>query len=231
MKNLKLIIALIVFVSQQSCSKEEVEPTFEISGKILTTTNVGIPNIAIDITTSKVVQGVLFGGGPVDLEKITVKTNQDGSFKTYMRLTDVTILNISKKPDNNFTFFDKTFSIKDAKNISINVERFEILKIIVKNVNPFNLNDRIYFNSPSDFLIKRENFGNQSEPVVFSQGSPSPENTWLGMNVHSEVTYKVNESYQNNMSISIQKNAIWSTIPQTPINIVPNQINEYYINY
>lgn len=231
MKNLKSIIVFIMFIILQSCSKEDVEPTFEISGKFLTTSNIGIPNIEIDITTNKVVSGFLFGGGLVELQKITVKTNQDGSFKTNMRLTEVTILNISKKPDNDFTFINKTLSIKDATNISINVERFEILKIIVKNVNPFNLNDRIEFNAPSYFLIKRENFGNQNEPQVFNQGIGSPENAYLGMNVHSEITYKVTESYQNNMSISVKKNGIWATIPRTPINIVPNQNNEYYINY
>ena len=231
MKNLISFFISLIFISLQSCSKEETEQTFEVSGQILSTTNVGIPNIVIEVTTSKVVSGIIFGGGLLDLEKITIKTDQDGNFKTDMRLTDVTIVNIFRLPDNNLTLINKTLPIKNSTYINVIVERFEILKIIVKNVNPFSQNDRIEFNEPSPFLVKRENFGNQNEPQVFNQGVGSPENAWLGINVHSEITYRVNESYQNNMRISTRKNGIWSTIPKTPIIIVPNQINEYYINY
>jgi hypothetical protein len=228
----KLILLLFVVITNFSCSKDDVEPTFEITGKIIDSdTNLGVPNIELEITTKRGGMGYIFGGVIIDIDKITIKTNQDGNFTTKLPLKDATIFSILKFDDGNYTGINKSFYLKDSQNINISIERFEILKIFVKNVTPHNLNDRIEFNSPSSFLVSRVNYGNLNEPQTFNQGVGSAENVWLGTNVNSEIIYKVPKSYENNMGISVKKNGIWSTIPKTPINIISNQINEYYINY
>ena len=221
---MKKLILLLIAIINFSCSKEDVEPTFEISGKIVNIeTNLGIPNIDLEITSKRGGQGYIFGGVIIDVFKTNIRTNQYGNFTTNIPLKDATIFSISKFDDGYYKGIDKSFYINDSKNINIYIEKFEILKIFVKNLNPYDLDDRIEFNSPSSFLISRVNYGNQNEPQTL--------NIWKGTNVNSEIIYKVPKSYQNNMQISIKKNGIWSTIQQNQINIVTNQINEYYINY
>jgi len=228
----KLILLLLVVITNFSCSKDDVEPTFEISGKIINNdTNLGVPNIELEITTKRGGTGYIFGGVIIDIDNITIKTNQDGNFTTKLPINDATIFSISKFDDGNYTGIDKSFYLKDSQNINISIERFEILKIFVKNVSPFDLNDRIEFNPPSYFLVNKINYGNQNETPTNNNGIVNLANVWLGTNVNSEIIYKVPKSYENNMEVRVKKNGIWSTIPKIPINIVSNQINEYYINY
>lgn len=228
----KMYVVVLAVITFQSCSKDEPEPTFEISGKIINSvTNLGVPNLLVEIITKRGGTGYFSGGVIIDIDTKTIKTDAEGNFKTNIPTRDATFFTIQKFDDGNYTGISKSLYINESENIILNIEQFEILKIIVKNTTPYDLNDRIEFGDVSYYLVSRINYGSQNEIQTFFQGTPSPANTWLGTNVNSEITYRVPNSYKNDFEVNVKKNGIWSKFPQSQINIVATQINVYNINY
>ena len=237
MKNL-LINALLLFVIcfYSSCNSDD-DDFHIISGQIIHFgTNVGAPAVKLRIKTYKTGTSYnIFGGGGLSsttIEEKYINTDQNGNFSlTMAKNRDVVRVSIQSLDDGNFVGRYKDFQINDLQNIIIAVYKFETLKIIVKNVNPFNANDKIQFSPPSNFFVKRENFGVLNEVVIESNGNIKQIDQWIGVNVNSAVTYKVPQYYSGYLYAVKTKNNLETAINIVPLTILPNQINIININY
>lgn len=237
MKNiLRFLILVSLFFALNNCTKNEIE-FYTISGKIVeNNTNNGAGNAKLEIRTYKIVPSYNILGGSgysgSTIEKLLTTTDQNGNFSVLMTKNDdikgVTIMCVE---DGNYEIKIKDFLVKDFQNILVKVDKFETLKIIVKNVNPFNANDKIEFGAPSQYLIKRENFGILNETVIDYYGNTKQINTWIGTNVNSELTYKVQYNFTRPLEIYKTKNGIKSFINTGQDPLIRNQLNTYNIDY
>ena len=230
----KLINSILLVVSLLSiigCSNKDVE-YYTISGRILNdTSNEGMGNAMLNIKTYKIVSSYNAIGGSASsgsaIEEKNITTDQNGNFSVLMlKNSEIRGVTIRVLDDGNYVGKIKDFVVNDFENILITVTKYEVLKIIVKNLNPFDSNDKIRFSAPSDYLILRENFGVQNEVI-----NQQPVNIWVGTNINSELTYKVSPNFTKQLEIYKTKNGVETFINTGQINIVPNQTNIYNIIY
>ena len=229
----KLIIVFISVLTLISCSKDD-QNYVNVSGKVIDeNTNAGIPNIQVNIKSKKINSPGNEWSYWSELDNKTITTDQNGNFSIPMKIEDSNnLIEINKYDNNNYSENTKSYTQSEVGNVIIKVKKYEVLKIIVKNTNPFNSNDRISVDGISDYyLLKRENFGVQNEKFEFQTGIFSDVNIWLGTNVNSAISYRVTADSQIVISKSVRKNNTETLTYSPPINIIPNQINEYHINY
>ena len=237
MKNLlKKLAFILMFCCIAGCTKEDYG-FYTISGQIIDyTSNVGASNVNLKIKTYKIGASFnLTGGGgsrAIILEQQNIITDQNGNFTLNMsKNNSIAGVSVQSLDDGNFVGRYQDFQIKDFQNIIIAVYKFEILKIVVKNLNPFNSNDKIKFSPPSKYFVKRDNFGVQNETIIDNNGNIQQINEWIGENVNSEITYKVPQYYSGYLDVVKTKNNVSSSITTATLTIVPNQINMIIINY
>lgn len=235
-KSLNKIALILISISTLGCSNNEIE-SYTISGKVVDyNSGNAAANVNLKIQTSLKSSGINIFGSISDtsneFEVKNVLTDQNGNFSvSFKKIKNIEGIMIQNFNDGNFVGKFESLPIKDFQNIIFKIYKLETLKIIVRNINPLNSNDKIRFSPPSNFLVNRINFGVQNETEIDVNGNITQLNEWKGINVSSEITYKVNPFYDGELKADVTKNGISTLIYSTTITIVPNQINTINFDY
>lgn len=244
-QSLKLLILLtFIILFFFSCSTNEEKENFyntTISGKVIRElTNEGIGGSKVYLKIVKTYDSGYRYTKVID-SKI-VNTNPDGSFSVNMVNSENTHVTVFKYHDDTYSQYGlseefPTNQFNPAVEIVIKIQKLIKFRINIKNNNPFDSSDYIYFS----FLYHRGsairteilNFGNPNIIYPAEVGfGPRIETAWNGMTVNSAVFFSVSEdSEYYKLYWEKRKNGIFE---KGVTNDIPHDItvlNEYNFNY
>jgi hypothetical protein len=234
-----------------SCIKVHYEENlndFLFEGKVVDeVTNEPVANMEIVYEVCEIIPGSIFYRCSTKDEG-TIKTDANGKFSVVVHYedkdNDLKFYTNSKNDNYDGNTFPLNYSIEKLINEGvpeIKVNRYASLKITVKNINPINEDDSIsirYFSDDDElfrsYTLMREsliNYGNTN--VFFDNGnSISGMLIWNGKNVHSGIEGKIPAAYKSvYIDYTVKKNGVYEDYKTEVINLKPDGVNEYLIEY
>lgn len=240
MKNLKMVFIVFV-VMAASCSKDDNNGDGEgmatVKGRIVSgVTNEGIKNAPIAVFSEEYYKELF--GGYFDIDNTTGMTDDNGYFSVSLRYSN---------PDNFFTFYSedefKTTQILNRNDrfimetatsgdLVFEVRRLGKLKIILKNIDPFDENDSVSFTifqglgyNPAVYQI--DNYGVENGYI-----ENYPMNThWVGKDVNSVIHSTLEEGQTYRLIVNTTKNGIHTNYTTEEMNTSLSILNEFTLTY
>jgi hypothetical protein len=246
----KAVYFMIFLIIASSCtSVEESDLKYiEINGKIVNDfTNDPISNISFNLKTGLKHQNSenpsVWDWTEI-FENIEITTDENGVFSTEIAYKDLSnSLIFFREDDNDYTRFVKGNlgkTIADINNnapIVIKVRHWEDLVITVKNIDPYDENDRVNIyvrqtNTPLDMHIITEIVNNGVQNQQTAEGDDNGlRPLWIGSAVDSEIKVHIQNGSKYSIQTTVTKNGITTVTWSDEIETIDGILNEYEVNY
>ncbi|MES2748206.1 MAG: hypothetical protein V4648_07495 [Bacteroidota bacterium] len=227
---MKKVLVLFILITNLSCSVND-DTYVVVKGTIIRqSTNEGVPNAKVSIKTKTLSSSNSPWSFWSEVDAKNATTDENGNFSVTLKYEkDNDVVHVYKLSDN-YTDYEKSYTLSESNTIVIPVIKYEKLKIFVNNTMPFDANDAIevsiyqqnlsYIHS---IVQSIDNFGIAPSTAYYPY--------WVGTNVNSVINGNLQEGAAYKIVWSVRKNGITTEYDSGFMPTIYDATNEFHINY
>jgi hypothetical protein len=232
------LLLLGIVLSHLACEKEDALQTVVIEGRLIDQfTNEGIANASINGTSFQKEGSGLFSYNR-DIDQNIVLTDEEGKFSLPLNFdSQENLFVLARIRDTISTYFRKSYryeSALDTNGITIIVKKYTPLQVRIKNINPFDEDDRFSFDvdSPAETLGAAY-FTRTIDGIPFWEATENNGKHlyWVGDTVEATIIGYVLANTSMRIRWSVRRNGVWTTYQSDLMNPLEEGLNEFEIFY